>query len=325
MAVPARGSVDIALVLPLDSPDYARAAAVVRDGFLAAADAANATGRCRVIGHDDKGVLDAFNAATATGASVVVGPLVRDDLRLLAASAEPLPITLALNQLDDATVLPPQVYTLALSVESDARALVHRMRESGVASVAVIGNDSPISKRFAGAFNGEWLLAGGGAPEAIRFDPRPDGLTALRGALAKSGANAAVLALDGPDAAIARNFALRIPVYALSLVNQPHTPAALADLEGVRFIEIPWVVTPDAPALAGLPRLETGSILLDRLYALGLDAFRVARAFAGGVPDRLELAGATGRLTLAQSRQVLRDGVLAEFRQGQVVPADAPR
>jgi outer membrane PBP1 activator LpoA protein len=43
------------------------------------------------------------------------------------------------------------------------------------------------------------------------------------------------------------------------------------------------------------------------------------------VPDRLEIAGATGQLTLAEGRHFTRDGVLAEFRRGQVVPVDAPR
>jgi hypothetical protein len=323
--MPGRSGVDIALVLPLDAPDYARAATAVRDGFLAAAQSASAADRCRVIAHDDKGVLAAFEAAKALGASVVVGPLVRDDLRRLAESRDVLPLTLALNQLDEATVLPPQVYTLALSVEGDARALARRMRDGGATTVVVIGDDSPISRRFAAAFQGEWLLAGGGPAESIRFDARPDGLTVLRGALSRSNASAAVLALDGPDAAVARSFALRIPVYAISLVNQPHEPAAMADLEGVRFIEAPWLVTPDLPTLAKLPRRDTGNVLLDRLYALGLDAFQVARAFVRGVPERLEIAGATGQLTLAEGRHFVRDGVLAEFRRGQVVPADATR
>jgi len=319
------GAVDIALVLPLGAPDYARAAEAVRDGFLAAAGIAKATGRCRVIPHGDEGVLGAFEAAKLSGARVVVGPLVRDDLRALAASTEPLPLTLALNQLDDASALPPQVYTLSLSVESDAPTLARRMRDAGVSTVALIGNESPISKRFAAAFGAEWLLAGGGPIESIPFDTRPERLTALRNALSKSTADAALLALDAQDAAVARSFVLRIPAYAISLINQPHAPSVLRDLESVRFVDVPWLVTPSDRALAGIPRREAGNLLLDRLYALGFDAFAVASAFVKGVPERLDIAGATGRLTLADGRQVAREGVLAVFRRGQVVPADAAR
>jgi hypothetical protein len=319
------GDATIALVLPLESPDYARVAAAVRDGFLAAAGAAKATDRCRVIGHGDQGVLGAFEAARSMGVAVVVGPLLRDDLRALVAANAPLPVTLALNQLDDAAALPPLVYTLALSVEGDARPLAQRMRGNGATSVVVIGNDTPISKRFAAAFGGEWLLAGGGPVESVRFDPRPDGLSALRGALARSNASAAVLALDGQDAAIARNFALRVPVYGLSLVNQSHAPAVLADLEGLQFVEIPWLARPDDRAFAKLPRRDMGNTVLDRLYALGLDAFAVAQALVHGAPERLDIDGATGRLTLSGGRHVEREGVLAVFRGGQVVPADAAR
>ena len=76
----------------------------------------------------------------------------RDDLRALAASDRPLPLTLALNQLDEGAALPPQVYTLALAVESDARVLARRMRADNVQNAIVIGGDAPLMKRFANAF-----------------------------------------------------------------------------------------------------------------------------------------------------------------------------
>ena len=62
---------------------------------------------------------------------------------------------------------------------------------------------------------------------------------------------------------------------------------------------------------------------LDRLYALGMDAFRIAKAFVPGVPAELELDGATGHLTLKDSRQVIREGELAVFRSGHLVPLQA--
>ena len=99
-------------------------------------------------------------------------------------------------------------------------------------------------------------------------------------------------------------------------------PAAARDLEGVVFVDLPWIVTPNDPALAKLPRQPMGNLVLDRLYALGLDAFAVARAFSNGVPAELTIAGATGTLTLADERHIRREGMLAVFRGGLVVPAD---
>jgi outer membrane PBP1 activator LpoA protein len=55
----------------------------------------------------------------------------------------------------------PWIYTLALAIESDARVIARRARDDGVVNVAVIGADSPLMKRFAAAFAGEWLLVGG--------------------------------------------------------------------------------------------------------------------------------------------------------------------
>ena len=309
-------------MLPLQSPDYARAAEAVRDGFLAAAEAARQTKRVRVIGHADGNVLGAFDSAKSLGARVVVGPLVRDDLRALATSDRQLPLTLALNQLDDGVALPPQVYTLALAVESDARVLARRMRADNVQNAIVIGGNGPLMRRFATAFAGEWLLAGGGAPQGFAFDASSDGLGVLRRELAKTGADGALIALDASQAALARSFVPRLPAYASSLVNQSLEPAAARDLEGVTFVDLPWIVTPQHPSLAKLPRKPRDNLVLERLYALGLDAFEVARNFASGVPQQLQLAGATGRLTLAEGRHFQREGTLAVFRQGNVVPAD---
>jgi hypothetical protein len=317
------GEGDIALVLPLESPDYARAAQAVRDGFVAAARAAGQSKRVKVVGHGDGNVLGGFEGARSLGARIVVGPLVRDDVRALVDSESPLPVTLALNQLDDATPLPPQLYTLALSVESDARVLARRMRADNLQNVVIIGGETPLMKRFAGAFAAQWLLAGGGAPNAFGFDASPDGLSLLRRELARAPADAALIALDGSQAPLARSFVPRLPAYASSLVNQDHDPAAQRDLEGVVFVDVPWLVTPDHPTLAKLPREPMGNRVLDRLYALGLDAFAVASAFADGVPEQLTIDGATGRLTLGEGRHIVREGTLAVFRQGAVVPLDA--
>lgn len=318
-----RDGADIALVLPLESPDYARAAEAVRDGFLAAAEAVGETRRVRVIGHGEDNVLGGFEGAKSIGARVVVGPLVRDDLRALVTSDRPLPLTLALNQLDDGAPMPPQLYTLALAVESDARVLAHRMRGDNVHNVAVISSDAPLMKRFSSAFAAEWLLAGGGPPNAFAFDASVDGLALLRRGVAKAVPDGAFIALDGPAAALARSFVPRLPAYASSLVNQTLAPSAARDLEGVLFVDLPWIVTPNHPSLAELPRRPQANLVLERLYALGLDAFHVARVFARGVPERLQLDGATGRLTLGEGRQVVREGTLAVFRNGLVVPADA--
>src|SRR5512135_1073496 len=104
----------IALILPLDVPEFERAAAAVRDGFLDAATAANAKNRVVIIAHGVDGVIPAFETARQRGVSVAVGPLVRDDLKTLVLSGAELPWTLALNQLEGSTPLPRAIYTFSL-------------------------------------------------------------------------------------------------------------------------------------------------------------------------------------------------------------------
>jgi len=311
----------IVLVLPLTSAVFGRAAEAVQAGFLAAAEAAKV--KPVVIGHGDDDVVAAFAKAKASGAKVIVGPLVRDDMKALAAAGLELPPTIALNQLDEGLALPENVYALTLTIDGEARQLARRAREDGAATVAVIASDTPRQQRFASAFNAEWILAGGGAPVMFRFDPAPDVLKLMRRELVKTPVDVALLAVDATDAALAKPYVGTITSYTSSQVNERQPPEALRDLDQVRFVDMPWLVDPDAAAFAELRRPDYPNATLDRLHALGVDAFHVAAAFAAGPPAKLEFDGATGHLSLDASRQFVREGRLMQFRAGRIVPVGA--
>jgi uncharacterized protein len=314
----------IALVLPLEAPAYARVADAVRAGFMAAAEAAGMAERCVVIAHRDDGVIGAFDAARERGVRVIVGPLVRDDLKTIAIAGGQWPNTLALNQLDDGSPLPANTWSLALSVESDARVLARAAMRDGVKAIDIVEGDSPLMHRLAATFSGEWVGMGGAAPAGYAVDASPESLGALRKALVKALPDAVLLALDGERAALVKPYVSGIGAYASGLAFERPPATAARDLDDVRIVDIPWIIKPDAPELAGLPRRDFGNAALTRLYALGLDAFRVAQAFVDGPPERLELDGAIGHLTL-DGHQFQREGRLAVYRDGQLVPLDNPR
>ncbi|MEP6655907.1 MAG: penicillin-binding protein activator [Betaproteobacteria bacterium] len=317
---PAARSVRIVLVLPLESAVFGASAEAVMAGFSAAAEAAHAP--ITVIGHGDAGALPAIEKARQGGASVIVGPLLRDDVRALGSAGGELPPTIALNRLDDGAPLPPHVYTLGLSVEAEARQIARRMRDEGVRQVAVVASDPPLNRRFAASFVGEWILLGGGPPATFRFDRAAESLGILRRELARTPFDAVLLAVDGSDAANAKPFLGRVPVYTSSQVNDRLPPEMRNDLEEVRFVETPWLAEPFAPGVIDIPRRDWPSATQDRLYALGVDAFRVAQIFATGPPSSLDLDGATGHLTLAPDRQIAREGKLVRFQGGTVVTSD---
>src|SRR4029450_13233559 len=82
-----------------------------------------------VIEHGEGDVMTAFEKAKAAGARVIVGPLVRDDMKTLAMSGVELPPTIALNQLDEGMALPRNVYILTLTIDGEARQLARVARD----------------------------------------------------------------------------------------------------------------------------------------------------------------------------------------------------
>lgn len=317
--------VDIAIVLPLDSTQYARAADAVRAGFLAAAEASGMRVKVRAFAHGDDDVLLAFEAARASGAKIIVGPLVRDDVRTVASMSLEMPTTLVLNQLDDVTGVPPNLYTLALSVDGDARLIARRMRTDAAQNIAVVNADTPLMRRMVGAFEAEWSLGGGSAPSVYGFVATPAALGTLRRQLVRKPPDAAMLAVDGVSATQAKPYLGTTRTYASGLVFERATAAVMRDLDGLVVVEIPWLVTPHAPQFANLPRKEFPSDALTRLYALGLDAWRAAIALRDNPSERTTFEGATGHVTLVEGRQFQREGVFAVLRAGQLAPLDSAR
>ncbi len=322
--VPMR-EVDIALVLPLDTPAFARAADAVRSGFLAAAGVAESGLRTQVFAHGTDGVLAAMEEARSSGAKVIVGPLARDDVNVVAQLAAELPPTIALNQLEEGVAAPRNLHAFALSAESDARLVARRMRAEGVRNVAVVNAETPVSRRMGVAFAAEWLAGGGAAPNVFRFDAAPETMTALRRDFLRLAPDAVLVALDGTGVTLAKAYLGTVPAYASGLLFEQVAPAVARDLDGLTIVEVPWLATPDAPQFAGLPRQDYPSAALTRLYAFGMDAFRIARAFRNGAPTGYTLDGATGRITLVDGQQFSREGRLVIYRNGEPVPLDGER
>jgi outer membrane PBP1 activator LpoA protein len=189
--------------------------------------------------------------------------------------------------------------------------------------VAVVSTETPLMRRFANAFATDWRGLGGTLPDLYKLDPTVDGLVAVRRSLQRKPAGAVLLALDSGNAALAKPYLGVAPAFASGLVFERVPDSVARDLDGLTIVDIPWLLTPDAPQLANLPRADFPSYALARLYAFGLDAFRVAHAFRDGPPAEYRLEGATGTVTL-EGRQFVREGRFAVFQAGRLVPLDAP-
>ena len=132
-----RDGADIALVLPLQSPRLcARGRGGARRLSRRRRSRGRGTARARHRARRRQRRSAAFEGAKSTGRARRRRPAgARRPSRAGCRATAPLPLTLALNQLDEGAALPPQVYTLALAVESDARVLARRMRADNVQNV----------------------------------------------------------------------------------------------------------------------------------------------------------------------------------------------
>jgi Putative lipoprotein len=302
------------LILPQKTEAYRAAAQALRAGFMAAAKTAQAEDSCLVIEHEAGRALYAFQEAQEAGARVIVGPLVRDDLRML-VHMPPDVWTIALTQLeDDDTPMPDKIFPLTLTVESDARLLARELLLSGkTTNVALLSSETPLMKRFSDAFMDEWLKIGEAPPQRILY--QADELADLRTKLGTLAPSAVILAVEGNDAALAYAQTKAWPTYASGHIYQRASQFEGFPFDRLRVVEIPWLVNrgdvrfhalgtaPDSPATA-------------RLYALGFDAFQVATSFLGGAPLSLDIQGASGHIRFDPREGLLRNGQMAIFDGG---------
>ena len=309
--------VPLALLLPLAEPDFARPADAVRLGFMAALKHSGERMAVGLFATDasNESILAGYEQALKLGARLVVGPMTRSGVSVLAASKLVRVPTIGLNQPEDRTALPPLFYTFGLALEAEAQLVARTAFAEYFRKAIVVSAKSALAQRSRDAFAVAWKQLGGIITEAYEFGPQTD-FRALRKALSTSPADMIFLAADGEQARMARPFFnSNVAVFATSQVNSGRDDSrANADLNGIRFVEMPWLIQPDHPAVMIYPRPKGLAADQERFYALGIDAFRVAAALLKGART-LSLDGVTGRLTL-QDKQVAREPVQAVFRNG---------
>ena len=187
----------IALLLPLEGP-FARAAAAIRDGFLAAwYQTPDTSERPRVSIWNTAGQdIDAIYAqAIDAGAQFVVGPLDKPSVTALAARAPLAVDTLALNVADvsanpedestaestatqtvasitDTVTTEPSgvLYHFALSPEEEARRVAERAWSEGHVTAAMIVPTGSWGQRVSDAFQHSWEELGGAIPESRLYE-----------------------------------------------------------------------------------------------------------------------------------------------------------
>ncbi|WP_084711656.1 penicillin-binding protein activator [Nevskia ramosa] len=329
----------IALLLPQTGPQAAFADAL-RAGYASAASAGSAP-PARIY------EPSAYGQAVSDGAGVVVGPLLKENLTVLAQSpALPVPV-LGLNYLDGNRIAPPGLYQFGLAPEDEARAAAEDAVSRGLRRALSMTPSSDWGNRVQSAFETRLRELGGvvvdsgryyGEPQAwadpvrklLRYVAIDDKKKAAE-ARAKAGPdidpqrrNDFDFVFIGARASQARVLwplfryyhADRTPVYATSAVNEGPGDG---DLSGIRFCDVPWLLDGISGALQPLrDAAQNGrSREAARFYAFGADAWLLANRIAQNALRPGDLVqGATGALAVETNGAIRRKLVCARMTNG---------
>lgn len=333
--------VRIALLLPLYSEALRTTAEAVRAGFYAAYQTSQdpRVSITLVQTSDNARDIVAAYSAAAANHDVIVGPLTRSGVTALAASGIVTKPTIVLAQPEDGSPpLPRLMLSMGLSLEEEARQIAKWAFNSASSKKAfVIATNAAWQRRAARAFAQQWNLLGGSfsmiemSMTGAYLDP--NNLVALRQRVKGERPGLLFAALDAGQARQVREaIGTEIPLFGTSQVNplpyqQGEEIEQLPFMEGIRLVDLPWQLQADHTAVMIYPRLplvpgEKRNANMERFYALGIDAYRVAREVGRG-RILFEVDGVTGKLRVSfggATPFLERIAVPAVYREGRVIP-----
>lgn len=349
----------IAVILP-QSGSLGPAGEAIIDGFMAGYFTAKNEGRevPEIRFYDEASaplnLSRLVREAIEDGADMIVGPLNRpsvdqiEELRRL-----PIPI-LALNRTDGRLEPNPQVTQFALAPEDEARQVAQHAWQQGHRVAAVIVPEGDWGRRVAESFRMEWRSLGGEMVARQEIRPRDDGfryLAQVKELLSideserrareinalipginvqaeprrRRDVDLIFMAVQPEQARQLRpllnyQYAEDLPIMSISSIVAAEETARNTDLNGIRFLEIPWQLS-SYPQQAELRELSAGQYeRYTRLYAMGLDAYNlVPRLHYLQQDPNASYTGVTGTLSLAPNGQLNRRLRWAEFMGGRVV------
>jgi outer membrane PBP1 activator LpoA protein len=347
----------VAVILPL-SGRLAPAGRAVRDGYLASYYASRESGGPQydilVLDQDSYGSASvAYDVALSQGASIVVGPLSKEAVAELGSRADRSIPVLALNRMDaeDAVIQGGSAMVqFALAPEDEARDIAELAFGQGARNALIIRPQGEWGSKVAQALLERWQTLGGAVANSVTYSGREDYSASVKEALGipasehraqavrdilatevESNARRRqdidvvfLLSSNGAEARslkplLAFHYAGSLPVYAISSIYSGIPDPRDRDLDGINFVETPWLLGASPELKDAIAAGRTGTQSYTRLNALGADAFLVQSQFrqlqAGA--DAL-LRGNTGLLTMNPQLQIQRELLLTTFDGGAI-------
>ena len=164
----------IAIMLPRSGP-YAKVAAAVRDGFMAAWYQQPPEYRPKLQFYDSselQNTLGVYQQAILNGAQMIVGPLNKDAVKMLShLGILDIPV-LALNQVDEQSdLVSPNLFQFGLAPEDEAEQVAERAWLEGHRTALLLTPSGDWGGRLANSFRTRWETLGGEVMEQQRYNP----------------------------------------------------------------------------------------------------------------------------------------------------------
>ena len=216
------------------------------------------------------------------------------------------------------------MFVFGLAPDNEARQVAQLAIERGFHRVFIVSSPAPLERRLREAFGDEFQKRGGKLAGHFEITSQVP-LGNLRERLGAAKADMVFYACDGDKikqtrVVVGSDLALFATSQILSARNEPKNNA---DLDGIRFVDMPWLIQADHAAVMIYPRASAQPMRseFERFYALGIDAVRLATALVNG-ESSIELDGVTGKLELGDSRVVRRHAMPAIIRDGVAQTVD---
>ena len=306
------------------------------------------------IGDDASSAASYFRRAVGEGADLVIGPLQKEAVNILAKEEQLAVPTLTLNYADNLHAEEKNLYQFGLLPEDEARQVAERASLDNLHTALVLVPESEWGTRILGAFTSRFVELGGVVLQAERYYVNDsDHSVAIKNLLQinqsekrrrniqaiikqnvefeprrRQDADFVFLAATPPQARLLRpqlnfHFATDLPVYATSHVfSGNENIAADQDINGITYCDIPWLLSNDTSIELlrdSLDLQESSSpSRLPRFAALGIDAYQI-------IPHLQRLAayeydsyhGTTGRLSIHSDNRIYRELIWAKFQNGR--------
>jgi outer membrane PBP1 activator LpoA protein len=331
--LPQSNTQHIALLLPLTG-QHAKQAEAVQAGFLSAYYQQRQRGAKQVaidvVDTHGKSIQQAYQEAIKQGANLVVGPLLKEEVKKLEHTHRLSVPVIALNTPDThAKRQHDNFFKFSLSPEEEATQVAEHALAQGYQRALVITPDGTWGKGIKNSFTRQWQSQGGEVADSLLINNKLNLSEAIKNLLQfkqvdnedleeearrQRREDFDMIFLVAPPALARQIYPLlrfynaeNVPVFATSLVYSGAPSRSDRDLNGIYFADMPILFDQRTTQ----PKAEQ-----KRLQAFGQDAFLLSQQLNQLLYGN-SLSGQTGRLFIDPSLHVRRQLTWAQFKNGE--------